>query len=501
LHKRQKNTALLAGLWKKNPLSVTLYYMEKMIESDLQAGEQEKDLFVRIFRQLSVDKDPYQSISGILKDTCDFFGFFCAFVYEADHAKVFHLFEQYHAAEAGLRETYVLSDYLSSEDIGELQAKPGEIVYLNSRQTALGSKFLELFSAKTLIMIPVFTDQKEPAAFIGMLDRRHPVRLTKREVDDADAVLSVLAGHIKLRVYQKRLESAYSSLSNMINKAGMDMYVNDFHTHEILFINESMAASRAGNGVEKFLGMPCWQVLYPSRKGECDFCPKARLLDQDGNPAQAYTWDLQRPSDGAWFRMVSAAIKWVDGRLAHVVSSINITENKYNEMLVRRLAEVDALTSLFNRGKLLEDLAGILARTVQEEYRGYLIFMDLDDFKITNDSYGHLAGDNLLRQIGHFLLSEKDALGFSYRYGGDEFVILALDKSAEDLNRIQDLLLGRFSREWQIGDKAIGCKISVGAVRIPREGKTAEELINAADMAMYDVKKSGKHKFLLAELK
>jgi diguanylate cyclase (GGDEF)-like protein len=373
------------------------------------------------------------------------------------------------------------------------------IVYLNSRQTALGSKFLELFSAKTLIMIPVFTDQEEPAAFIGMLDRRHPVRLTKREVVDADAVLSVLAGHIKMRVYQKRLESAYSSLSNMINKAGLDMYVNDFYTHEMLFINESLAASRGG-GVEKFLGMPCWQVLYASRKGECDFCPKERLLDQDGSPAQAYTWDMQRPSDGAWFRMVSAAITWIDGRLAHVVSSINITENKYNELLVRRLAEIDALTSLFNRGKLLEDLNEILERTVQEAYRGYLLFMDLDDFKATNDSYGHLAGDNLLRQIGYFLLNEKAALGFSYRYGGDEFVILALDKTEEDLNRIRDLLLGRFSREWQIGDKGICCRISIGAVRIPREGKTAEDLIYAADMAMYDVKKSGKHKFLLAEL-
>jgi hypothetical protein len=92
--------------------------MDKMIESDLQAGEQEKDLFVRIFRQLSVYKDPYQSISGILKDTCDFFGFFGAFVYEADHARVFHLFEHYRAAEAGLRETVVLSDYLSPEVIG-----------------------------------------------------------------------------------------------------------------------------------------------------------------------------------------------------------------------------------------------------------------------------------------------------------------------------------------------------------------------------------------------
>jgi diguanylate cyclase (GGDEF)-like protein len=470
--------------------------MDRIEETGRQDGEQEKELFVRIFRQLSAYEYPYQSISGILKDTCDFFGFFSAFVYEADHAEVFRLVEHYRAREAGLRETMVLSDSLSRTDLQELQAKPGAIVCLNSRQTALGSKFLELFSAKALIMIPIFTDQKEPTAFIGILDRRHPVRLTKRELVDADAVLSVLAGHIKMRVYQKRLESAYSSLTNMIDKAGLELYVNDFYTHEILFINESLAADKGG--ADKLLGQSCWKVLYPPRNGECDFCPKDRLLNEDGSPGKAYTWDLQRPSDGSWFRMVSAAIKWIDGRLAHVVSSINITENKHNEMLVRRLVEIDALTSLPNRGKLMNDLNDVLERAPGENCRGYVLFMDLDDFKNANDTYGHLAGDALLRQIGRFLADESDALGVAYRYGGDEFAIIALDKSEEDLDRIRDMLLGRFSREWMVGNNAIFCGISIGAVKISREGRTAEELIYVADMAMYEVKKGRKHGFLLA---
>jgi diguanylate cyclase (GGDEF)-like protein len=197
--------------------------------------------------------------------------------------------------------------------------------------------------------------------------------------------------------------------------------------------------------------------------------------------------------------MVSAAIKWIDGRLAHVVSSINITENKHNEMLVRRLAEIDALTSLPNRGKLMEDLNSILKRTVEESCRGYLIFMDLDDFKNVNDTYGHLAGDALLRQIGQVLANETATLGASYRYGGDEFIILALNKSEEELGRIRDLLLGRFSRDWHIDDNAIFCGVSIGAVAIPGGGgKTTEELVYAADMAMYEVKKSGKHGFRVA---
>jgi diguanylate cyclase (GGDEF)-like protein len=467
--------------------------MENTADFVRQEDEQEKDLFVRIFRQLSAYKDPYQSIAGILKDTCDFFGFFSAFVYEADHTKVFHLVERYRAVEAGLRDTISLSDHLNQEALQELESEPGSIVCLASRETALGAKFLELFSAKSLIMIPIFTDQKEPTAFIGILDRRHPIRLTKREIVDADAVLSVLAGHIKMRVYQKRLEHAYSSLTNMIDKAGLEIYVNDFYTHEILFINESLAVERGG--AEKLLGMPCWKALYASLDGECSFCPKKHLLDRDGNPAGAYTWDLQRPSDNVWFRMVSAAIKWLDGRLAHVVSSVNITENKRNEMLVRQLAEIDALTSLPNRWKLMGDLNVILTR---ENRRGYLLFMDLDDFKMANDTYGHLAGDALLGQIGRFLKEESASLGSAYRYGGDEFVILALDKSEEDLDIIRDMLLGRFSGKWIVGNNEIFCGISIGAVRISPESKTAEELIYGADMAMYEVKRGRKHGFRLA---
>jgi diguanylate cyclase (GGDEF)-like protein len=247
--------------------------------------------------------------------------------------------------------------------------------------------------------------------------------------------------------------------------------------------------------VEALLGMPCWKALYPTKKEKCDFCPKEKLVDDKGNPTQVYTWDLQRPSDGAWFRMANAAIKWVDGRLAHVVSSINITENKYNEMLIRHLAECDTLTSLPNRGKLEEDLNKFLTNPEQKKDKGYLIFMDLDDFKKTNDSYGHLIGDALLRQIGRFLLDESAVLGMPYRYGGDEFVILAANRSAENLDRIQEKLLKRFSKEWRIDGNSVYCGISAGAV--PLGNKTVEELIHAADMAMYEVKKSGKHGFRL----
>jgi diguanylate cyclase (GGDEF)-like protein len=461
----------------------------------LAPNEQEKDLFVKIFRQLSAYKDPYQSISGILKDTCDFFGFYCGFVYEADHAQVFRLCEHYLCGGVKLADHFSLREYLDGSEIESLVKQTGEIVYLNSRKNQMGTKFLELFSAQTLIMVPVIFDGKIPMAFVGMMDRRHPIRLSKREIDDADAVLSVLAGHIKTRVYQRRLEYAHESLKNIVNNVGLDIYVSDFYSYELLFVNEFMAAPYGG--ADNILGKLCWKVFSPGQEGPCDYCPRHKLIDLNRKPLSVYSWDFQRPLDGSWFRILNTAFKWVDGRLVHVVSSINITENKKNEDLIRRLAEKDALTSLPNRRKFIEDLDAALKGMKQAGTFGYLLFLDLDDFKKINDTLGHLEGDNLLCQISAFLMAEKESLGSPYRYGGDEFVIISENKTGEDLERITSLLLKQFGGNWELKTQAVRCEASIGAVRFPEGDKSAQELIQKADAAMYEVKKSGKHGFLL----
>jgi diguanylate cyclase (GGDEF)-like protein len=280
-----------------------------------------------------------------------------------------------------------------------------------------------------------------------------------------------------------------------VDKAGIDIYVSDFYTRELLFVNESMAAPYGR--IDKIIGRPCWEVLSAEKTGECEYCPRKKLIDKNGKPTKMSSWDFQRPIDGSWVRMVSAAFTWVDGRLAQVVSSIDITENKYNEMLIRRLAESDSLTSLPNRGKLINDLNLSLKKMKKDAAHGYLLFIDLDDFKKINDTFGHLDGDALLRQVGHFLHNEKTNLGLPYRYGGDEFVIISEYKTDDELIQIQNILLEKFNGKWQLSGHAVHCGISIGAVKIPWGNKSVMELIHAADMAMYEVKKSGKHGFRL----
>ncbi|GHU06062.1 hypothetical protein FACS1894147_12770 [Spirochaetia bacterium] len=188
----------------------------------------------------------------------------------------------------------------------------------------------------------------------------------------------------------------------------------------------------------------------------------------------------------------------MDGRLAHVASSINITENKNNEALIRDMAEHDPLTALPNRRKFMADLDEIIEALKQNGGEGYLFFMDLDDFKEINDTLGHIAGDTLLSGIGKYFLEHEAVLGRPYRYGGDEFVIIAVDKSEEDLERIRNALLERFSAEWELANPGVLCGISIGAVKFSGDDTDTQDLIRRADAAMYEVKKSGKHGFHLS---
>jgi diguanylate cyclase (GGDEF)-like protein len=465
-------------------------------------AEREKDFFLRIFRRLVVGQS--NPIAGILEETSAFFGFYSGFVYETDHAGVFHLCEFYHAAGEPtegfhLPDGFTLEASLDKAGLADLLKQTGEIVYLKSRKNRLGRKFLELFGARTLVMLPVLFSNR-PVAFVGLLDRRRPVRLSQKEIDDADAVLSVLAQHVQTRVYRKRLELAYGTLKNVVDKTGVDIYVSDFHTGEVLFANESLAESFGG--LEKVLGRPCWKV-FSSGTGRCLWCPRDKLEFPSGEASGVDTMkpcslDFQRPSDGSWFHILNAAFRWVDGRLAHVVSSVNITESKKNEGLVKKLAETDGLTGLPNRRKFMEDFELSLERARKEGRQGCLLFMDLDDFKSVNDTCGHLAGDGLLEAISSFLLKDASKCGKSYRYGGDELVIIAEDTTGAELETFKDVLLSHFDRGWKVDGKKLRCGVSIGAVLYPEGDADIKALIRRADETMYEVKRDGKHGFRLS---
>jgi diguanylate cyclase (GGDEF)-like protein len=140
------------------------------------------------------------------------------------------------------------------------------------------------------------------------------------------------------------------------------------------------------------------------------------------------------------------------------------------------------------------DLEKFIEEAKKSGKKGYVFYLDLDDFKHINDGLGHQYGDVLLKEISHALQSIDGIHTTCYRMGGDEFVIIVpyaqYDKGEKIIESIKDV----FARPWFLKDGDYYCTMSMGTVEFPTEGESVPELIKKADIAMYEAKKSGKNR-------
>jgi diguanylate cyclase (GGDEF)-like protein len=161
----------------------------------------------------------------------------------------------------------------------------------------------------------------------------------------------------------------------------------------------------------------------------------------------------------------------------------------------------DPLTGLFNRRHMEEFLARELLRA-NRNHKPLAVFMaDLDHFKQFNDSFGHEAGDMLLREVGALFLSQIRGGDIACRYGGEEFLIILMDAKL-DAARQRAETLRELVRGLQVhhrGQVLRQVTISVGIAAYPDHGTTAQEMINAADKAMYRAKSSGRNRIVVAD--
>jgi two-component system, cell cycle response regulator len=163
---------------------------------------------------------------------------------------------------------------------------------------------------------------------------------------------------------------------------------------------------------------------------------------------------------------------------------------------LREQATRDSLTRLWNRSSILTELGRELARSVRESRPLGVVIVDLDHFKHINDTYGHLAGDAVLREAARRMQSsirQYDSIG---RYGGEEFLILFPGCGEADCFAQADRLRKLLGQtEMKVNDTAIRVTASFGVTTVmPGENWTEEELIRIADEALYVAKKSGRNR-------
>ena len=164
-------------------------------------------------------------------------------------------------------------------------------------------------------------------------------------------------------------------------------------------------------------------------------------------------------------------------------------------LALRQQAYHDALTGLPNRLMLRERLSHAIARARRHQSSLAVLFIDLDRFKLVNDSLGHRVGDQLLQAVAERLkgvLRETDTVA---REGGDEFLVLLEDmREPEQVALVAGKILERLSAPYQLLDHQLHCGASIGVSIYPADGEDEDQLINHADAAMFDSKGEGRNR-------
>jgi diguanylate cyclase (GGDEF)-like protein len=172
------------------------------------------------------------------------------------------------------------------------------------------------------------------------------------------------------------------------------------------------------------------------------------------------------------------------------LDAMNERLRKQNEEL-EKLSTSDALTGLHNRRFLTQRLSEELIRSYRHKGSFAVLMADVDEFKKYNDAFGHPAGDEVLKRVASILLSSTRSVDCTARYGGEEFAVLLTDTSSAVAAEVAERIRARVAAQDFPGRKIT---LSIGIGEFPEHGQTGEEVISAADEALYAAKRAGRNR-------
>ncbi|MCS7182869.1 MAG: EAL domain-containing protein [Thermoanaerobaculum sp.] len=365
------------------------------------------------------------------------------------------------------------------EELGAGRAVVGDVNTFPPSERPL----LEAQGIQSILVVPVFRDGK-PWGFVGFDAVKSPRRWQESEREVLQTVAAAIGDQLKLQEAMAELQRTEERWRTLLEHIPDAIVVHD--GTQVLYANPAANLLFGVTSPEGLAGRRGTEIIHGASWPLVQQRVAAML--REGEPAPALELAYTR-SDGTVFLAETRSVPTFFGKRRVIVSVLrDLGERKRWLEQIQHLAYHDGLTDLPNRRLLRERAEQLLALARRHKFPVALGYLDLDRFKEVNDALGHDAGDELLQAVALRLSRAARETDTVARLGGDEFAILWPQTGHEGARVAARRVLDCFSQPFILRQEVLSVEASLGIAVYPGDGASLDELMRAADVAMYRAK-------------
>lgn len=311
-----------------------------------------------------------------------------------------------------------------------------------------------------------------------------PIRLMGDQITHFISTGKDITEQIKLKESLEESELLFKTLTES-TLAGIFLYQEKF-----LYGNEAFA-TMTGYSLEELKKMTLVDLVAPQEQALMEERVKSRLKGKLRDQIIYQNLKiLTRAGEVRWFYIAISTVKF-QGKWTGLGTAIDMTERKMMEKRLEYVAQTDALTGLYNRLRFDDIIQREIAFGKRHDTQLSLIYMDIDFFKKINDTYGHDAGDTILKEIALIVREVLRVSDYPFRWGGEEFIIVCPSTTISDVKILAERLRERIAQNnFTTAHKVT---VSIGITQY-HDNEVVDEMIKRADQALYQAKESGRNK-------
>jgi diguanylate cyclase (GGDEF)-like protein/PAS domain S-box-containing protein len=320
------------------------------------------------------------------------------------------------------------------------------------------------------------------------------VEVRVNDAGEQTAIVGTIHDITERRALEELLRDSEARYSGTVELAAVGIAHVEPGGHFIW--SNSWMHAMLGYSKEELERLTIWDISHPEDAHNAD-AERSRMHSGATDFLRTEKRYIRKTGETIWVKIASAPRRDANGTLLYDISVVeDITPRKTAEARIQYLATHDELTGLPNRALFTETLSRAIDAAQLNDRQCALIFIDLDRFKIVNDSLGHDAGDELLKEVARRIVRSVGSTAVTARFGGDEFVVL-LDNvpGRSAAAATARAILSAMLEPVRVMNYDCRVTASIGIAMFPQDGRALSTLMKHADMAMYLAKDEGKNNF------